>query len=68
MVDRQVRVSWRLLITTNDALFQSDNIIQLEVFHGLEGKLQRALIADTKPHFEIVSVRFFDPLDPAPLS
>lgn len=29
--------------------FKSDKIIQLEEFHGLDGKLQRALITETEP-------------------
>lgn len=43
--------------------FKSDKIIQSEEFQGLDGELQRALIAETKPTYEIVSVCYFDMLD-----
>lgn len=36
--------------------FKSDKVIQSEEFQRLDSKLQRSLIADTKPHYEIVSV------------
>ena len=37
--------------------FKNDNVIQSPEFQGLAGELQRALIAETKPHIEIISVR-----------
>ena len=37
--------------------FKSDQVVHSEEFHKLDNKLQKALTADTKPHFEIVSVR-----------
>ena len=36
--------------------FKSDKILQSEEFQRLDGELQRALIAETKPNYEIVSV------------
>ena len=39
--------------------FKNDNIIQSDEFQGLDGDLQRALLAATKPHLEIISVRNF---------
>lgn len=35
--------------------FKSDKVIQSEEFKGLDSKRQRALTAETKPHYEIVS-------------
>lgn len=40
--------------------FKSDKIIQSDEFQKLDGDLQRALLAETKPTYEIVSVCFFD--------
>ena len=40
--------------------FKSDKVIQSEEFQELDSELQRALIAETKPHFEMVSVRSID--------
>ncbi len=37
--------------------FKNDKIVRSEEFQGLDARLQKALTADTKPHFEIVSVR-----------
>ena len=37
--------------------FKNDRVIQSQEFQGLAGELQRALIAETKPHIEIISVR-----------
>lgn len=37
--------------------FKNEKIIQSEEFHGLNSELQRALTAETKPQFEMVSVR-----------
>lgn len=47
--------------------FKSDKVIQSEEFQQLDGKLQKALIAETKPHFEMVSVRATNLLDFTPL-
>lgn len=40
--------------------FKSDKIIQSEEFQKLNGDLQRALLAETKPTYEMVSVCSFD--------
>lgn len=48
--------------------FKNDKMIQSEEFQGLDAGLQRAFTAETKPHLEIISVRNFAFLDPAPLS
>ena len=48
--------------------FKSEKIVQSEEFQALDGTLQKSLAADTKPHYEIVSVHDFDWLDLAPLS
>lgn len=39
--------------------FKSDKVVQSEEFQGLDSKRQRALTAETKPHYEIVSVCVF---------
>ena len=39
--------------------FKSDKIIHSKEFQELDGELQRALIAETKPTYEIVSVCYF---------
>ena len=39
------------------AYLKSDKVIRSQEFEGLAWDLQWTLIADTKPHFEIISVR-----------
>ena len=43
--------------------FKSDKIIQSEEFQNLDAERQRALLAETKPTYEIVSVCSFDYLE-----
>ena len=45
--------------------FKNDKVLQSQEFQGLAGELQRALIAETKPHIEIVSVRMYPFLESA---
>ena len=43
--------------------FKCDKNIQSEEFQELDREIQRVLFADTKPTYEIISVRYFDLLE-----
>ena len=47
--------------------FKSEKIVQSEEFQALDGALQKSLAAETKPHYEIISVHDFNWLDFLPL-